>query len=98
MSELQCVGVLVCGSFGVWEFWCLGVAECESWGVLIQTIKKMHIFDICKFKTMLSLSSAGALRCECFVVWMHCSVGVLPHGGFASMVGLQCGESRCERL
>ena len=30
MSELQCVGVLVCGSFGVWELQSVGVAECGS--------------------------------------------------------------------
>ena len=40
--------------------------------VLIQTIKKTHVFDICKFKTTLSLNGVGALKCECIAVWGHC--------------------------
>ena len=79
MWELQCVGVLVCGSCGVWELRGINAY-----------IKMTHIFA---FKTMLRLNGVGALQCGCVAVWVRCSIGVLPHGGVASMGVLRCGGS-----
>ena len=74
MSELQCLGVLVCGSCRVWEL--RGITT---------NIEKTHVFDICAFKTMLRLNGVGALQCGCVAVWVRCSVRVLQYGGVTSM-------------
>ena len=57
MSELQCVGVLVCGSYGVWE---LRGTNTNN--------EKMHVFNIYKFKMTLRLIGVGALKCGCVAV------------------------------
>ena len=57
MSELQCVGVLVCGSCRVWELR----------GTNTNNKNDAH-FHIYKFKTTLHLNGVGALKCGCVTV------------------------------
>ena len=57
VSELQCVGVLVSGSCGVWKL--RGTNT---------NYKKDASFNIYKFKTTLHLNGVGALKCGCIAV------------------------------
>ena len=70
VSELQCVGVLVCGSCRVWE---LSGTNTNN--------KNDVLFLIYKFKTMLHLNGVGALKCGCIEVWVCYSVCALQCAG-----------------